>query len=50
MQKNEFLHITMLIERLKNAQKKIGVFPISEGSWTDIGDWPEYLNAIKLMK
>lgn len=36
-------HITFLIEKLICEGRKVGVFPISEGSWTDIGNWEEYL-------
>lgn len=36
-------HITFLIEKLILEGRKVGVFPISEGSWIDIGNWDEYL-------
>lgn len=39
-------HITFLIEKLINEGRKVGVFPISEGSWTDIGNWDEYMKYI----
>ncbi len=39
---NEFFHITQLIENILHRKGKIGVFPISEGSWKDIGEWDEY--------
>jgi NDP-sugar pyrophosphorylase family protein len=35
---NQFFHITQLIEMIKNRKGKIGVFPVSEGSWKDIGE------------
>ncbi len=41
-----FFHITYLIEKLYKEDRKVGVFPISEGSWTDIGNWEEYLRSI----
>lgn len=44
---NEFLHITTLIEKLLNENRKVGVFPINEGSWTDIGNWEEYMKYLK---
>ena len=43
---NKFLHITTLIEKLMAAGKKVGVFPINEHSWTDMGNWQEYLKLI----
>ena len=45
---NEFFHITTLIENVHNEGRKVGVFPISEGSWNDIGTWNEYIK--KFMK
>ncbi len=44
---DEFLHITDLIEKLKQKGERIGVFPVSEGSWKDIGNWDEYLQYIE---
>ncbi len=41
--KNNFLHITTLIEKLHQEERKVGVFPVSEGSWKDIGTWNEYI-------
>jgi NDP-sugar pyrophosphorylase family protein len=46
--KNHFFHITDLIEQTKNRGGKVGCFPVSEKSWTDIGDWNEYLKYINL--
>jgi len=43
---NQFFHITQLIEQTKNKGGKVGCFPVSEKSWTDIGDWDEYLKFI----
>lgn len=42
----EFYHITDLISDLKNKGEKIGVFPVSERSWFDMGEWPEYQKVI----
>ena len=41
--KDEFYHITDLIQEIKNRNGKVGVFPVSEKSWRDIGEWEEYL-------
>lgn len=40
---NQFFHITQLIEKLRENKRKVGVFPISEKSWIDLGNWNEYL-------
>lgn len=34
----EFYHITQLIEMIRNRKGKVGVFPVSEKSWKDIGE------------
>ena len=44
---NVFFHITYLIEKLIKEDRKVGVFPINEGSWTDIGNWEEYRKYTK---
>ena len=44
--KDKFYHITHLIEDAKNQGKKIGVFPVDDDSWIDIGQWTEYQKAI----
>jgi dTDP-glucose pyrophosphorylase len=43
----KFFHITELINKLNNEKRRVGVFPISEGAWLDIGNWKEYLEQIK---
>jgi dTDP-glucose pyrophosphorylase len=42
----KFYHITDLINDLKSRGEKIGVFPVSERSWFDMGEWPEYQKVI----
>ncbi len=34
-------HITELIENIKKRNGNIGVFPVSEKSWKDVGSWDE---------
>ncbi len=46
---NEFFHITHLIEKIKKSHK-IGIYPISENSWIDTGEWIEYKKAVEKMK
>ena len=41
-----FFHITELIENVGNRGGSVGVFPISEKSWSDVGNWEEYLKII----
>ena len=43
---NKFYHITHLIKDAKNENKKIGVFPIDDESWIDVGQWSEYHRVI----
>ena len=47
--KNIF-HITDLISNIKKRKGRVGVFPVSEMSWMDIGDWKEYNRAEELFR
>jgi dTDP-glucose pyrophosphorylase len=47
---NTFYHITHLIERVRERGGRVGVFPISEHSWIDTGEWVEYKKAIEKLK
>lgn len=47
---NEFYNVTDLIEDSKAGGGRIGVFPISERSWTDIGEWEKYKEALEHFK
>ncbi len=42
----EFFHITQLMEKVKARGGRVGCFPVSEDSWHDMGEWPEYLKMI----
>ena len=44
--KNSFYHITQLISDAEKVGRKIGVFPIDDDSWVDIGQWTEYQKAV----
>lgn len=44
---SKFFHITELIENIRSRGGRVGVFPISENSWSDIGEWPEYIRTVK---
>ena len=45
----EFFHITHLMERIKERGGRVGCFPVSENSWKDMGEWPEYLKMINII-
>jgi dTDP-glucose pyrophosphorylase len=42
--------MTDLIKVIQNKGQKVGVFPVSEKSWIDVGQWSEYKNAIQKME
>ncbi len=44
---NRFYHITNLIEDAKKRGKKVGVFPIDDDDWIDVGQWAEYQRAVE---
>ena len=45
----EFFHITDLMEKVQKRGGRVGCFPVSEHSWKDMGEWPEYLKMIKVL-
>ncbi len=45
----EFFHITHLMEKVKARGGRVGCFPVSEHSWRDMGEWPEYLKMINVL-
>ena len=44
--KNKKFDMTDLIKKAKSSKKKIGVYPVDEDSWIDIGQWNEYKLAV----
>ncbi len=44
---DEVFQITDLIEKIKNQNGKIGVYPVSDNAWLDTGEWAEYKKALK---
>lgn len=45
----QFFHITHLMEKIKARGGRVGCFPVSEHSWKDMGEWPEYLRMIDIL-
>ncbi|MDP8207336.1 MAG: nucleotidyltransferase family protein [Candidatus Electryonea clarkiae] len=45
---NQFYHITTLIENIHRQNRRVGVFPVSEKSLIDIGNWDAYLSHIRV--
>ena len=39
---NKLFHMTDLIEKSKKNGFKIGVFPVGEKEWIDVGQWNEF--------
>jgi len=46
---NTFYHITHLIEDAKTQGLRIGVFPVDDDDWIDVGQWTEYKKAVKIL-
>lgn len=45
----QFFHVTHLMEKVQARGGRVGCFPVSEHSWRDMGEWPEYLKMIKIL-
>ncbi len=45
----EFFNITDLIERIRQMGQKVGVFPVAQSAYVDVGQWEVYKKAIELL-
>ena len=44
--KHKHYDMTDLITHAKIKKKQIGVYPIDDDSWIDVGQWSEYHKAV----
>lgn len=44
---DDFFHITHLMDKLHQEGRRVGIYPISQNDWTDMGDWDEYLKLVR---
>ena len=49
VEKGKFMNVTDLFDRIIKSGGKVGAFPVSDGSWIDIGNWDEYLKAVNIL-
>ena len=47
--KEKFFNFNELIEKAIMKNFKVGIYPISENAWIDVGQWEEYQKAIKIL-
>ena len=47
--KNKRFDFPELIVAAKRKKIKIGVFPIDDNSWADVGQWSEYKKSLNLL-
>ncbi len=47
---DKLFHITHLIDKVKENTGTIGVYPVSEKAWVDVGQWAEYRKALKMIE
>jgi NDP-sugar pyrophosphorylase family protein len=43
---DKLYHITHLIEDTQKSGKRVGVYPINDDAWIDVGQWAEYKKAV----
>ena len=48
--KNTVFDMNILLEVAKKKGYRIGVFPIGEHSWLDIGQWEEYRKVVDALR
>ncbi len=44
---DKLYHITHLIEDTQKSGKRVGVYPIDDDAWVDVGQWAEYRQAVE---
>ena len=44
---DQFFHFTDLVDKVTDKGKKVGVYPIDDELFIDIGQWVEYQQATK---
>lgn len=44
---NTYFDMTNLIDKIQNNNHNVGVFPVSEKSWIDVGQWEEYKKTLE---
>ena len=47
--KDKFFNFNELIQKAITKKYKVGIYPISEKAWIDVGQWEEYQKAIKIL-
>jgi len=47
---NQLFHITHLIDKVREKGGSIGVYPVSERAWIDVGQWAEYRKALQVIE
>ncbi len=46
IKKNKKLDMTDFIAKVKTGKNKIGIYPIDDKNWFDVGEWPKYKNTL----
>ena len=47
---DKLFHITQLMDNVREKGGTIGVYPVSEMAWIDVGQWAEYRKALKVIE
>ncbi len=47
IKKNSYLDMNELINKIEKKKYKVGVFPIDDSAWSDIGEWNLYEQTLK---
>ena len=47
LKRDSVLNMDKLITNLLNSKLKVGIFPVHESQWIDIGEWSEYKKTVE---
>ena len=48
--KKSFFNMDDLINNLRSKKLKIGVYPVRDNSWLDVGQWHEFRRTMNIIK
>ena len=45
-----FILVTDLIDQVQSTQMKVGVYPVADGNWFDVGQWKDYNSTVEVFQ
>jgi len=42
--------VTDLIDKVQSMQMKVGIYPVADGTWFDVGQWSDYNSTVDVFQ